>query len=267
MPRPVAIAIGAHPDDIEFGMAGTLRLLAETGYETHYLNLASGNCGSAEHNARQTRAIRGREARKAAEILGAHFHPCLTDDLEIVYSVKLLRTLAAILREVKPAVVLTHSPQDYMEDHMSTCRLAVTAAFAHGMPNFKTVPVRPATSQEIALYHAMPHGLRDGLGRRIIPGAFVNTSSVQSIKRDALAAHRSQQPWLDTSQGLNSYLLAMEEMSLKLGRGSRRFKFAEGWRRHWHLGLCAPAADPLRDALGRNYLINRAHQRNLDKGI
>jgi LmbE family N-acetylglucosaminyl deacetylase len=154
-----------------------------------------------------------------------------------------------------------------MEDHMSTCRLAVTAAFAHGMPNFKTVPVRPATSQEIALYHAMPHGLRDGLGRRIIPGAFVNTSSVQSIKRDALAAHRSQQPWLDTSQGLNSYLLAMEEMSLKLGRGSRRFKFAEGWRRHWPLGFCAPAADPLRDALGRNYLNNRAYQRNLDKGI
>ena len=46
--RRSAIAIAAHPDDIEFYMAGTVLMLKKAGYETHYLNVASGNCGSAE---------------------------------------------------------------------------------------------------------------------------------------------------------------------------------------------------------------------------
>src|SRR5690242_11953313 len=137
MSTKVAIAVGAHPDDIEFYMAGTVLLLKKAGYETHYLTLASGNCGSAEYNAGATRGIRNTEARAAAKILGANFHPSFTDDLEILYSLDLLRTLASLLREIKPRIVLTHSPHDYMEDHSNTCRLAVTAAFARGMPNFK----------------------------------------------------------------------------------------------------------------------------------
>lgn len=259
-----AIAIGAHPDDIEFFMAGTLLLLARAGYEIHYLNLASGDCGSTLHNAAATRAIRNREARTAAKCLGAKFHPGFTDDLQIVYSLPLLRRLAAVIREVKPAIVLTHSPQDYMEDHTNTNRLAVTAAFTRGMPNFKTVPARKAADYEVTIYHAMPHGLRDGLRRRIFPGGFVDTGSVHETKCAALAAHQSQQPWLESSQGLNSHLLAMEEMSLEVGRMSKRFRLAEGWRRHLHLGFCGPEADPLREALGRNYLVNRGYERGLE---
>ena len=136
MPNKVAIAIGAHPDDIEFYMAGTLLLLKQAGYAIHYLNVASGNCGSAEYNGAMTRSIRNTEARAAAKTLGAQFHPSLTDDLEIIYNLGLLRALSAVIREVKPRIVLTHSPQDYMEDHMTTSRLAVTAAFTRGMPNF-----------------------------------------------------------------------------------------------------------------------------------
>ena len=92
----------------------------------------------------------------------------------------LLRRVAAVIREVRPSIVLTHSPQDYMEDHMNTCRLAVTAAFTHGMPNFHSLPPRPTYAHDVTLYHAMPHGLGDPLRRRIIPGAFGNTSSVPS---------------------------------------------------------------------------------------
>src|SRR5882724_34891 len=125
-------------------MAGTLLLLKQAGYETHYLNLASGSCGSTQYAAAALRSIRGTEARAAAKILGAQFHPSLTDDLEILYQLGLLRALAAVVREVKPGIVLTHSPQDYMEDHTNTSRLAVTAAFARGMPNFRTAPSQPA---------------------------------------------------------------------------------------------------------------------------
>ncbi len=258
-----ALAIGAHPDDIEFYMAGTLVLLKHAGWEIHYMTVASGNCGSAQHGATATRAIRRREARRAAQILGAHFHPCLTDDLEILYALPLLRRLAAIVREVRPDILLTHSPQDYMEDHTNTCRLAVTAAFARGMPNFQTTPRRAAIPGDLALYHAMPHGLRDGLRRRIIPGAFVNTTSVHVLKRDALAAHQSQKAWLDASQGLDSYLRAMDESSLAVGRMSGKFRHAEGWRRHLHLGLSAMEIDPLAAVLEDNYRLNREQEKEL----
>ena len=83
-------------------------------------------------------------------------------------------------------------------------------------------------------------------------------------KLEALAQHRSQQSWLKTSQGMNSYLLAMENASRELGRQSKKFRFAEGWRRHLHLGFCAEHADPLKEALGQNYLLNRAYERRLD---
>ena len=263
--RQLAIGIGAHPDDIEFYMAGTLLLLKQAGWEIHYLNVSSGNCGSVEFGAAKTRRARRREARHSAKILGAHWHPPFCDDLEILYDVKTLRRLAAVIREVRPSIVLTHAPQDYMEDHTNTCRLVVTAAFAHGMSNFQTAPPRKPFGGDVTIYHAMPHGLRDGLRRRIVPGAFVNTRSVHESKRRSLAAHKSQQGWLDVSQGMNSYLRTMEEMSLMVGRMSRKFRHAEGWRRHLHLGFSEANIDPLREALRKNYLINKAYERNLEK--
>ena len=157
-PKLNAIAIAAHPDDIEYMMAGTLCLLKEAGYQTHYLNVATGSGGSVVHRASALRRIRRREGQEAAAILGAEFHESLVDDLEIVYSVPLLRRVAAIVREVRPTIVLTHSPQDYMEDHMNTCRLAVTAAFARGIPNFRAGR-SAAWSGDTTVYHAMPVGL------------------------------------------------------------------------------------------------------------
>jgi N-acetylglucosamine malate deacetylase 1 len=267
MPPRVAMAIGAHPDDIEFMMAGTLLLLRQAGWETHCLNLASGSCGSAVIPSGRLRAIRRREAKAAARVLGAIHHESLVDDLEILYDLRLLRRLAAVIREVSPAILLVPSPQDYMEDHVNTSRLAVSAAFARGMRNFTTQPARPPVAGEVTIYHAMPHGLRDPLRRRILPGAFVNTGGVQAAKREALAQHRSQQEWLDASQKLNEYLLAMEGFARELGRLSGRFRYAEGWRRRLHYGFCAPAADPLREALGAGCLVNRRYERDLEKAV
>ena len=261
-----AIAIAAHPDDIEFMMAGTLLKLREAGYSTHYLNISSGSCGSLDRKPRELRAIRRREGRSAARVLGATFHESRTDDLEILYTLPLLRWLTGVIRRVRPTIVLTHSPQDYMEDHTNTCRLAVSATFARGLPNFRSIPGQPAWSGEATVYHAMPHGLRDGLRRQVSAGAYVNTTSVQETKLAALACHESQQGWLRATQGMNSYLRTMEETSLRVGRMSRRFRHAEGWRRHAHLGFSAEPADPLRDALGRNCLINQAYERSLNRG-
>ena len=245
MPSKVAIAIGAHPDDIEFYMAGTLLMLKKAGYEIHYLTVANGNCGSVEYNAAMTRSIRNAEARAAAKILGAHFHPSLTNDLEILYNLDLLRALAAVIREVKPGIVLTHSPQDYMEDHMNTSRLAVSAG----------VHARHAELQDGA---APPDGglrcddLSRAAARSLRPVAAAHhsrrvrehDSPVHKTQLKALAAHKSQQNWLDVSQGLNSYLLAWRDMSLAVGRLSKKFKHAEGWRRHLHFGYCGAGGRP-----------------------
>jgi LmbE family N-acetylglucosaminyl deacetylase len=244
-----ALAVFAHPDDIEFVAAGTLLLLRDAGWQIHYLNLSGGDCGSMTTGPEETRAIREQEGRAAAQILGAEFHASLASDLCIFYEERLLRRLAAVVRRVRPRIVLTHSPEDYMEDHMNTARLAVTAAFVRAMPNFATDLPEPPCEGDVAVYHAMPHGLCDGLRRPVTPDLFVDVTAVQAVKRQALAAHTSQKAWLDATQGMDSYLDAGDEAARKVGMMSGRFEYAEGWRRHLHLGLSATDDDPLAAAL------------------
>ena len=148
-----------------------------------------------------------------------------------------------------------------MEDHTETCRLAVSAAFVRGMPNFRTVPATRHVSGDVTIYHAMPHGLRDPLGHRVEPDAFVDTGAVHEVKRQALAAHRSQGGFLAGTQGMASYVLAMEDMSREVGVLSGTFVHAEGWRRHFHLGLSAADGDPLAEALGPRYQANPRYGR------
>jgi N-acetylglucosamine malate deacetylase 1 len=250
---PAALAIFAHPDDIEFRAAGTLLLLARRGWDIHCCNLSSGNMGSSVMSAARTAATRRREAQASAKLMRATWHPPIGHDLLLFYTEHALRQVCALVRRVRPAVILTHPPQDYMEDHMTTCRLAVTGAFARGIPNFRSVPARAATLDPLTLYHSMPHGLSDPLRREWRPGSWVNTASVQRERLAALACHRSQHEWLDASQGMNSYVASAASEARELGRRSKKFTHAEGWTRHLHLGFGAESDDPLRDALGRDY--------------
>jgi LmbE family N-acetylglucosaminyl deacetylase len=259
----IALAIVAHPDDIEFRIAGTLILLKQAGWETHYLNIATGSLGSVQFTAPQARKVRRSEAQAAAKVMGAHWHPSLVDDIEIFYNLKTLKRLTAVIRAIKPSVLLTHPPVDYMEDHTNACRLAVSAAFARGMPNLKTQPAQATFDGDITVYHCLPHGMSDPLGRPVIPQCFINIASVLAQKADALNSHRSQAHWLETSQGCNALSRFMETDALKVGRMSRKFKYAEGFWRHLHLGFCAPEADPLRTELAKYYLENPKWKRML----
>jgi LmbE family N-acetylglucosaminyl deacetylase len=245
-----ALAVGAHPDDIEFGMAGTLILLQRAGYEIHYMNIANGSCGTAQHTYDEIVRIRREEARAAAAYIGAVYHESMVDDLDIFYERELLARVAAVMRQVAPEILLVQSPQDYMEDHQNAVRLAVTAAFVRGMPNYRTVPPQAAIEQEVTVYHAQPHGNRGPLGELVRPGIYVDVSGVIEVKRQMLAYHQSQKVWLDQTQGMDAYLDAMQELCREVGQMSERFTYAEGWRRRLHLGFCAPTADPLTAALG-----------------
>ena len=243
------LAVGAHPDDIEFRMAGTLILLRQAGWEVHYFNVANGSCGTTRCGRDAIVRIRRREAQAAAASIGAVWHPSLANDIEVFYTRPLLARVGALLREVNPDVVLTHSPEDYMEDHQNTARLAVTAAFCRGMPNFPTRPPRPPTARDVAVYHAQPVGNCTPLRQPVQPDLFVDTSSVLPAQRAMLACHLSQKAWLDESQGMNSYLDAMEAQAREVGALSGRFPAAEGWRRRLHFGFAPRDADPLRAAL------------------
>jgi LmbE family N-acetylglucosaminyl deacetylase len=242
-------ALACHPDDIEFMMGGTLFLLKAAGCNLHYMNLANGCCGSTQYSRDQTAGIRREEAQRAAGLLGATFHESLANDLEIFYTPELIRKVTAVVRRIQPDIMLLPSPEDYMEDHMNTCRIGVTAAFCRCIPNYPTDPPVEATYQDVVVYHALPYGLRDGLRRPITPDFYVDIGSVIDDKERMLACHESQKDWLDQTQGLDSYLQTMREMSAEVTASAGREGYAEGWRRHSHLGFSAAAIDPLCEML------------------
>jgi LmbE family N-acetylglucosaminyl deacetylase len=246
---PTALAIAAHPDDIEFMMAGTLMRLKDAGYDVHYWNLANGCCGTTQYDAATIARLRREEGMAAAKFLGATFHESICDDLAIFYDRPTLAKVASVVRAVDPTIVLTHAPVDYMEDHTNACRLAVTAAFARGMPNFPVDPPRPHVETKVTVYHAQPYSNQTPLREPVRPELFVDVSDLQDRKKAMLALHATQKRWLDESQGHDSYLTAMADLDAQVGQFSGKFAFAEGWRRHLHLGFCGAEDDPLRAAL------------------
>ncbi len=245
------LAIAAHPDDIEFVMAGTMLQLVARGWQAHYFNVANGCCGSAKLDRQACAQVRLEEARSAAALMPATFHRPICNDLEIFYDKATLAQVAAVVRTARPKIVLTHSLVDYMEDHQNAARLAVTAAFTRAMPNFPCLPEAPTYDHEVAVYHAQPHGNRTPMGELVTPTHCVDVTEFLEKKRQLLSAHASQDQWLDDTQQISSYLNTMEDLNREIGTVSKQYELAEGWRQHIHLGLSTADFDPLRDALGK----------------
>lgn len=245
----IVLAAAAHPDDIEFMMAGTLLRLKDAGCEIHLWNLANGCCGSATLSREEAISVRWQEAQASAKLAGGTAHPPLFDDLGIFYDASSIAHAAAMIRKIQPDIILTQSPQDYMEDHQNTTRLVVTGAFTRAMKNFVTSPEVAIYDKPVALYHALPHGLNDALRQPVPPHFFTDIGPVLARKRAMLACHASQKKWLDVTQGMDAYLDEMERMSGEVGRMSGKYQFSEGWRSHSHLGLGPEDFDPIANLL------------------
>lgn len=245
-------AVAAHPDDIEFNMAGTLSLLAKAGFEPHMMNLSRSNLDSNELSEPEITQVRRQEAEKSARVIDALYHPPIADDLLILYQEQLLRQMIAIVREIRPTIVLLPSLNDYMEDHTNTARLVVTACFSRAMGHFRSIPPSEATETEVYLYHAQPHLNRDGMRQLVVPTLFVNISSEMDTKSKMLGCHDSQRQWLDETQGLDDYLQSMRQSSAEVARMSRQptWEYAEGFRQHSHVGFSAGDRDLLAELLG-----------------
>ena len=262
----VALAIGCHPDDVEFMMAGTLSLLSKRGWAVHILTVANGSCGTAEYDTETIVKMRRQEAEKAAQVIDATYHPGLVPDIEVMYDIPLLRKVTAIVRQAQPRIVLTHPTIDYMEDHQNTARLAVSACFCRGMRNWISDPELAPTGQDVTVYHANPHSNRDAVRRRVVPELYVNIAAEIETKEDMLRCHASQKNWLDVSQGMDSYLITMRNICAEIAKMSNAdgWEYAEGFRRHSHLGFSAEDRDPLAEELGDLVTVNEKYREWLE---
>src|SRR5437773_120515 len=132
----IVLSVLAHPDDAEFLCAGTLaRLVREHGWEAHIATMTAGDCGSAELGPDEIARVRRGEGAAAAAVIGATYHCLEEKDLLIFYSEQTLEKVIRLFREVRPRIVVTHSPADYMLDHEQTTVIARAAAFGAPIPN------------------------------------------------------------------------------------------------------------------------------------
>ena len=149
------LAVGAHPDDIEFGCAATLAKWADSGADVHLVVCTDGSKGTwdAEADLGALVATREEEQRDAAKVLGAVDVRFLHQiDGELENDVVTRAALCAAIREVRPTVVFTHDPwQSYRvhPDHRAAGLLTVGAIVAardpHFFPEQRLTPHRPDT--------------------------------------------------------------------------------------------------------------------------
>jgi N-acetylglucosamine malate deacetylase 1 len=228
-----ALSILAHPDDAEFLCAGTLiRLAREHGWRVHIASMTPGDCGSTEHSPEEIGHIRRGEGARAAGLIGARYHCLAERDLLIFYNEGALEKVTRLMREVRPRIVLTHSPSDYMLDHEMTSTIVRGAAFGAPIPNFlKDRDIGAPLEQIPHLFYCDPIEGKDPLGREVRPGFSIDISDVIDTKAAMLACHASQRDWLLKHHGMDHYLNAMREWSAKRGQACG-VAFAEGFRQH-----------------------------------
>lgn len=245
----VVLSVLAHPDDAEFLCAGVLiRLVREHGWEAHIASMTPGDCGSAELPPEEISRVRRAEGARAAGLMGARYHCVEERDLRIFYCEPALDRVTRLLREVRPQIVLTHSPADYMLDHEMTSTLVRAAAFNAPVPNFmRDRGHGPALEHIPHLYYCDPIEGKDLMGRDVPPSFCIDISGVIETKTAMLAAHASQREWLLKHHGMDQYLEALKEWGTKRGKACG-VAFAEGYRQH--LGHSYPQDNLLGQLLG-----------------
>ena len=253
------LVLMAHPDDAEFLCGGTLCLLAERGWNVHVATATPGDCGSATEGPEEIAAIRRAEGTNAASLLGGTYHCLEARDLVVFYSEPLVRRANALYRRVRPDLVITHNPRDYMPDHEQISMVARAACFNAAVPNAPVAELPedfrnggrsrepdPPTAHIPHLYYADPVEGKDPLGQPVWPTLLVDVTGCMERKVELLACHVSQREWLRRQHGMDEYIESMRhwgaERGKLLGAGS-----AEGFRQH--LGHSFPQDDLLESTL------------------
>jgi len=243
--RKCVLAVGAHPDDVEFLMAGTLIRLRELEFEVHVATMTDGDMGSMELSREEIGRIRLKEAENAAKTIGATYHYLGLHDFDIYFDEKTRRAAAGLLRKVNPSIVLTNSPQDYLPDHEITGELIRDACFCAPVPNWETPRGEPM-AEVPWLYYADAIEGKDIFGNPIPAGMYVDISGVIEKKAEMLKCHTSQREWLLKHHKIDQYIESMKEWSKRRGREAG-MEYAEAFRQH--LGHGYPQGDVLGEVI------------------
>lgn len=242
----IVLSLGAHPDDAEFFCAGTLALLHQKGWQIHIATMTPGDCGTVEYSREEISRMRKAEAAKAASLLDGSYHCLECDDIFIMYDRPTLLKAIELVRKVRPKIVFTTSPSDYMVDHEIASKIAQTACFACGVVNIETAGAEPFEPIPYLYYmDAAEH--KDKFGTEIKASIVVDVTDVMDIKDRMLCCHESQRNWLLKHHGMDDYVISMKKMTEERGR-QIGCAFAEGFRQH--LGHAYPQDNILKSELG-----------------
>lgn len=194
---PSVLVIAAHPDDVDFGLAGTTALWTAAGVEVAYCVVTDGNAGGFDPSIPRSQipAIRRREQRDAAKVVGVETVEFLGYvDGEVEVSLGLRRDLAAMIRRFKPHTVIAQSPlRNFARigashpDHLAVGEAALCAVY----PDARN----PFAFAELAEAGLEAHTVAQvGLVAHPDPTHYVDVTDAVERKLAAIACHASQLP-------------------------------------------------------------------------
>jgi LmbE family N-acetylglucosaminyl deacetylase len=158
------LAIGSHPDDIEFGCGGTMHKLAQAGSRVYLLLMTDGSFGGDPKRRRL-------EQEKSAVCLGAQdIFWAGFDDTRLPQSQTAIQAIEAVIKTVKPTFVFVHHGNDTHQDHRHTNENTVVAS--RNIPN--------------VLFYEGPTTID------FVPNVFVDISDHIKNKSSCLSCHASQ---------------------------------------------------------------------------
>lgn len=128
------LAFGAHADDVEIGMGGTIAKYTEKGIVIGICDLTE-----AELSSNGTVDLRRKEALKASGVLGVNIRENLTfPDRGLFLNEEFIRKVASIIRKYKPDTVFAPYYEDRHPDHGHCARIVEEAVFSAGVKNYVT---------------------------------------------------------------------------------------------------------------------------------
>ncbi len=183
------LAIGAHPDDLEILCGGTLAKYSQKGHKIFMAHLCNGNMGGKKISSKQLIKIRDKEAKESAGLIKAESLGPIAGDLDLYPTKEMRMKVVDIIRYAKPDIIITHSINDYMPDHIITGQIVFDSAFTSTLPLYKTK--YPAYENIVPVY-----SMDTVAGIRFEPTIYVDITEVFEIKKKMFLCHKSQYKWL-----------------------------------------------------------------------
>jgi N-acetylglucosamine malate deacetylase 1 len=184
------LALGAHPDDVEFFCGGTMLKYRSQGHKIFIALTTSGNQGSNEYDDRdQIAAIREAEQLEAAKAYDAEVRFLRFDDELLIDSLEVRRAVINAMRWANPDVIFTNPPWDESPDHAETGK--VVSKLMLSLPG-KNIPAdEPPVAKKVSLFY-----WDTAAGINFQPEAYVDISGFLDGKLQAMSKHKSQVDWM-----------------------------------------------------------------------